>query len=85
MFRQGWGLRLERYGFAFGHRPALYHRRMIDAYGFFDENCSALECERLYNERFSTTKGPDILLALYTPYEHDDSLESLSGVEPCIA
>lgn len=84
MFKQGWGLRLERYGFAFGHRPALYHKRFIEAYGVFEEQCSALECERLYNEHFSVSAGPDILLALYVPYAHDDSLESLSGVEPCI-
>lgn len=78
---QGWGLRLDRHNFAFGHRPALYHKRMIDAYGWFQEDCSALECERLYAENFCKTQGPDIVLALPHPWMHLDSV-GLSGVEP---
>jgi len=78
---QGWGLRLNREGFAFGHRPALYHRRMIDAYGWFKEGCNALECERLYNEKFLHSAGPDIVLALPHPWQHIDSIE-LSSLEP---
>lgn len=82
---QGWGLRLERHHFAFGHRPALYHRRMIDAYGWFEENCSALECERLYNEKFCGSKvksvGPDIVLALQHPWQHLESIE-LADLDP---
>lgn len=78
---QGWGLRLDRKGFAFGHRPALYHKRMLDIYGWFEEDVNAYECERLYNERFCSTAGPDIVLALPHPFKHLESIE-LAGVDP---
>ncbi len=78
---QGWGLRLDKTGFAFGHRPALYHQRLIQHYGWFAENASALECERLYAENFCKTTGPDIVLALQHPWQHLESIE-LSSVEP---
>jgi hypothetical protein len=78
---QGWGMRLDRHSFAFGHRPAIYHKRMIDAYGWFQEDCSALECERLYAENFCKTQGPDIVLSLAHKWQHLDSV-GLSGVEP---
>ena len=82
LFSAGWGLRLDRHGFAFGHRPALYHKRLFDAYGLFDEGCSALECERLYNEGVGADGAvPDIILALPHPWRHVDSVE-LSAVEP---
>lgn len=73
-----WYLRLNRngglkviHGMAFSHRPALFHKRLTDAYGPFDEDISALECEQLYNERFCAAAGPDIVLALPTPWEHN--------------
>lgn len=66
-----WYLRLDRHHFAFSHRPTLFHKRLTDAYGPFDEDISALECEQLYNERFCATAGPDIVLALPTPWEHN--------------
>lgn len=78
---QGWALRLARKNFAFAHRPALYHQRLIDSYGWFKEDCSALECERDYNERFVTGTGPDIVLALPHPWQHIASIE-LSAMEP---
>lgn len=78
---QGWGLRLDRYAYAFGHRPALYHPRMILNYGWFEENVSALECERLYAEKFVNLPGPDIVLALPHPWKHIDTF-SMSGMEP---
>lgn len=82
---QGWGLRLDPYeGFAFSHRPALYHKRFIDAYGWFDEDQSALECERLYLQRINSRlspKGPDIVLALPHPWMHLDSVE-LAYLDP---
>lgn len=53
MFKSGWGLRLARHHFAFGHRPALYHRRMIEHWGPFDEDVNAYDCERLYAERWA--------------------------------
>lgn len=80
---QGWGLRLDsRLGFAFGHRPALYHKRMIDRFGWFKENCNALECESDYNDRVATDwNGPDIVLALPHPWQHLDSVE-LAYIDP---
>lgn len=83
---QGWGLRLDRHHYAFGHRPALYHRRMIDDYGWFAEDCSALECERLYNEQFCSKASAgrrysDIVLALQHPWKHLDSVE-LADLDP---
>lgn len=73
MFEEGWGLRLNPRagGYVFSHRPALCHQRMIDAYGWFDEGVSAMECERLYNERFcKRSKPPDIVYALPYPWRH---------------
>lgn len=80
---QGWGLRLDRISYAFGHRPALYHKRMIDHYGWFEENSSALDCELDYAARFIRDEhGPDIVLALPHPWQHDYSSDSLSEMEP---
>ena len=76
-----WYMRLDRHHFAFSHRPALYHQRFFDAYGLFDENVNAYECERLYNERFCQATGPDIVLALPHPWRHIESVE-LAGITP---
>lgn len=89
---QGWAMRLAPRGFAFGHRPALYHQRFIQKWGWFDENCSALECERLYNERWCQEQKitayqdgeyfkSDIVYALPHPWQHLASVE-LSSMEP---
>lgn len=78
---QGWGLRLDRSNFAFGHRPALYHQRMIQHYGWFKEDCTALKCEEDYNERFCAKAGPDVVYALAHKWQHLDSIE-LSAMEP---
>lgn len=78
---ESWALRLDRYGFAFGHRPALYHRRFLDFYGEFKENCSALECEKGYNDRYCARIGPDVVMALPSPFRHLDSVE-LAYLEP---
>jgi hypothetical protein len=80
-FPEGWGMRLDRHHFAFGHRPALYHPRMFEAYGRFAEDVNAYECERLYNEHFCVTPGPDIVLALPTPWVPLESVE-LAGIDP---
>lgn len=77
---QGWGLRLDREGFAYGQRPALYHKRFTDAYGWWEEGINALECERLYMEKIVSTPGPDIVLALPHPWQHIDTV-SLSALE----
>lgn len=77
---QGWGLRLFREGYAYGMRPALYHKRFIDAYGWFEEDISTLECERLYNEKFCSMNGPDIVLALPVVWYHH--ISGLSDIDP---
>lgn len=74
-------LRLDRHHFAFGHRPALYHRRMVEAYGWFDEDVNAYECERLYNERFCANPGPDVVLALTHHWRHASDVE-LADIDP---
>lgn len=79
---QGWALQLERSGYAFGHRPALYHKRMIDTYGWFKEDCSAIDCEKDYVDRVnSNSSGPDVVLALPHPWQHLDSVE-LAYLDP---
>lgn len=66
-----YGLLLDRHHFAFGHRPALYHRRMVEAYGQFQEAVSAVDCERDYSARFNAhVAGPGVLLALPYPWRH---------------
>ena len=71
MFPSGWGVRLDPHHYAFGHRPALYHKRFFDTYGYFDEGVSALECERLYAEHFVKERGQsDIVYALPYPWVH---------------
>lgn len=54
----GWIVRLDRHHYAFGHRPALYHARMIEAYGPFAEDVNAYECERLYAEAWAARRAP---------------------------
>lgn len=77
----GWGLVLNRYSFAYGQRPALYHKRMTDWYGLFPEYASAIDCEREYSERFNEMRGPSIMLALPHPWKHIDSV-SMSDWNP---
>lgn len=83
---QGWALRLDRHGLVVGHRPEIFHKRMIDSVGWFDEKVNAQECERLYSVRWAAKPdSPDIVLALPHPWYHIDQAElpSTSGVEPC--
>lgn len=77
----GWGLLLERYTYIYAQRPALYHERFTRAYGMFPQNKSAIDAEREYNERVVSSEGPDVMLALYTPWEHIYT-ESLSDLTP---
>ena len=77
---QGWALRLDRHHYAFGHRPALYHPRLRDAYGLFAEGVNAYDCERLYAEQFARTTGPDIVLALPHPWWHLEGPEQADVV-----
>lgn len=81
MYPSGWGMLLERYGFAYGQRPALYHSRFHYYYGRYAEDCSALECERMYNEHICRSSGPSIVLALPDFWQHLESV-SMSGIDP---
>lgn len=78
---QGWGLVLNRRGLVVSQRPSLWHKRMLDNYGWFQENTSAIGCEREYNERFVSQSGPDVVLALPHAWVHVGT-ESLSEVIP---
>lgn len=81
MVPEGWLLWLERHHYAFSFRPALWHERLIQTYGPFEERTSALHCEWDYNERFCGRSGPDIALALPVPWAHIYTSE-LSAVTP---
>lgn len=77
-----WFLRLHRHHFAFSQRPTLFDpAAMVTYYGWHPEGINALECERLYNEGYLTTPGPDIVLALPHPWDHIYTT-SLSGLDP---
>lgn len=80
--QRGHWLRLDRHaGYAFGHRPALYHRRMFERYGEFAEGVNAYDCERLYNEKIRGTPGPDVVLALPANWHHVGGTE-FAGITP---
>lgn len=82
---QGWALNLERYGLVVGHRPEIFHQRMIDALGWFEEDINACEVERRYTVRWANTPtAPGIFLALPHPWftAHSDKVPSLSEMEP---
>lgn len=77
----GWGLILDSYSYAYGQRPAIYHKRFTDAYGRFPEDCSAMDCERMYSERVNAMEGPKVMLALPHSWKHLDSV-SMSDWTP---
>lgn len=79
--QMGWALRLDRYSFFFGHRPAIYHKRLIDTYGEFKEGVSALECEQEYLNRMVNDTRLDVVYALPVSWEHIGS-KSLSEIQP---
>lgn len=66
---------IDRHHFAFATRPSLWHKRMFEAYGYFDEGVSAYECEQFYNERYCKLIGPKLIMALPDEWKH------LGGVE----
>lgn len=70
-----WILRCNRHNYVYGMRPALYHKRFFEAYGNFDEDISVMECERLYNERFCKSTGPDIVVAIPHPWYIVENVE----------
>jgi hypothetical protein len=75
MAPSGWALLLDRHHFVAAQRPALWNPQLFDVfnYGPWPENCSALECERIFNERFcdpAFVHGPGIVQALPHPWAH---------------
>lgn len=76
-----WFFLLDRHDYAFSMRPALYHKRFFDTYGWFTEGNSAVECERIYNEHFCSMEGPEIVYALPSFWEHKP-IYILSEIEP---
>ena len=66
--KHGWVVRMNRHNLVAGLRPCLYHKRFFDAYGWFDEGLSAWETERLFNDRFCQSQGPESVLALPLPW-----------------
>lgn len=81
-YPQGWGLLLDRHDFAYGMRPAIYHRRLFEAYGWFMENINCWECERIFNENIcSQPEKPDIIYALFNYWKHERTLD-IGQLEP---
>ncbi len=57
-------------GYVFAHRPALYHKRFTDRWGWFKEDTGAQDCERDYNKRWLAGKENDIVMAFYETWRH---------------
>jgi hypothetical protein len=82
--KHGWVVRMNRHNLVAGIRACLYHKRYFDAYGYYPENCSAWESERIYNERFCQMQGPESVLALPLPWkEGKGAVIQLGQVSPC--
>lgn len=84
MFEEGWFLKLARHHFVCGLRPALWHKSLWELHGPFVEGASALETERLFNQRYCHGGGLDAALALPHPWQHLET-ESLSAMQPRMA
>ncbi len=80
-YPHGWALKLDRHHFAYGLRPAIYHKRFFDAYGWFNEGESAVETERKFNINFCESEGPCIIHAIFSPWKHMRTLD-LGELEP---
>lgn len=76
-----YAMSLDRHHFAFATRPSLWHSRMFESYGMFEESVSAYECERLYNINYCTLSGPILYLALPDEWEHMGGVE-LGDITP---
>lgn len=67
----GWGLMLDRHHYAFGHRPALYHRRFLEQNGRFLEGVSAMDCETDYAVRWCRGQQvAGVMVAMPHPWVH---------------
>jgi hypothetical protein len=63
-------IEFHRHAFAWNGRPALYHGRWFDAYGWFLEGVTGNEEEVDYAGRYVNTPGPPILYAFLDPWQH---------------
>jgi len=64
-------IEFERHGYTWNGRPFLYHRRFIEHYGAFPENCTGYEWEQIYAERYvQMSEGPCVLFAFHDPWLH---------------
>lgn len=74
-----WYWRLQPHHYAFGHRPALIHRRMHDRLGYYKEKVTALECEKDFNDRWIEWQKHyndcQIVQAVHNPFQHLDGPE----------
>lgn len=87
----GWAVDLDRHHFLFGFRPALWHKRMFDAHGYFKEEVSSFHTEDEFNQRIcasytdirvrSAVYGPKVYLALPEAWRPIET-GSLAGVVP---
>lgn len=83
---QGWAARIDTHrsdGIVVSERPALWHQRMIQRFGWFKDRCSALECEAEYDVRYRSFSSPplEVVLALPHPWYHLNPSE-LSDKDP---
>ncbi len=76
------GVIFERYAFYWSLTPALYHERFFQAYGRFAESVSPAKTEIDYNAAVcDRPKGPDVLVAMFSPWQHLWSLK-LGDLDP---
>ncbi len=64
-----WAFKLDRHHYAYSMRPALYHQRFVEAYGWWRPEISAVDCETAYSENFNKTAGiPEVYYACPYPW-----------------
>lgn len=81
LFEEGWTILFERNCYYWCMKPALYHKRFFESYGALPEGDNAFEVDRIYNEHICAIQGPDVLLALFSPFNHLPSVE-LAHIQP---
>lgn len=70
------GVLFEKYAFYWSLVPALYHERFFHAYGSFIEGASPAETEKQFNVAVcERPNGPEVLVAMLTPWQHLWSLK----------
>lgn len=81
----GWAVVLDRHHYVFSFRPCLWHKRFFDNLGYFEEGVSALDAEKIFNDKivgqYPQFEGEHIWLALPEVWRPLDSIE-LSSIVP---